>query len=118
MMKNRRFKDFGSGTTEPADPIVFRLYDEDFECYPRIQGRVLLGLVAGSDENNSASMAQTMTDFFDAVIVPESKERFDALLAHPEKVVDVETLGEITAWLMEQYSERPTKRPEPSSSGE
>jgi hypothetical protein len=117
-MKNRRFKDFGSGSPEPAEPIVFRLYEEDFECYAKIQGRTLLNLVAGSDEEDSASMARTMNGFFEAVLLPESRERFDALLNHPEKVVDIETLGEITAWLMEQYSERPTKRPELSSSGE
>ena len=117
-MENRRFRDFGSGSEEEPTPLVFKLYDEEFECYPRVQGKVLLDLVANSNDDDGVGMAKTMSGFFDAVVKPESKKRLDALLSNPDKVVDVETLGEITGWLMEQYSERPTKRPEPSSNGE
>jgi len=117
-MANKRFKDFGADADVTSDPVVFRLYDEDFECYPNVQGKVLLDLVANSDDQDGAGMAKTMNMFFDAVLKPESKDRLDTLLTDPERVVSVETLGEITAWLMEQYSARPTQQPEPSSNGD
>lgn len=117
-MANKRFKDFGAGGEVSSDPVVFRLYGEDFECYPNVQGKVLLDLVANSDDQDGAGMAKTMNLFFEAVVKPESKKRLDDLLMDPERVVGVDTLGEITAWLMEQYSARPTQQPEPSSNGE
>jgi len=40
------------------------------------------------------------------------------LLHDKDKIVDVETLGEITGWLIEQYTNRPTQRPENSSGGQ
>jgi hypothetical protein len=51
--------------------------------------------------------------FFARVLLAESYERFSALLAS-EKIVPVETLANITAWLVEEYSGRPTERPEVS----
>lgn len=117
-MANKRFKDFGSGSDAVSEPVVFRLHGQDFECYPNVQGKVLLDLVANTDEQDGAGMAQTMNNFFDAVVKPGDREKLEKVLTDPETYVDVETLGEITAWLMEQYAARPTQQPEPSSNGE
>lgn len=113
-----RFKDFGKGEEVFTDPLTFRLHDEEFECYPALQGKVLLDLVAKSVSDNSAEAATVVTEFFSRTLKPESYVRFSALLEDPERVVTVETLGEITAWLVTEYSERPTRQPEPSSNGE
>ena len=112
-----RFKDFGGAGAVNTEPVSFKLYDEEFHCRTSIQGRVLLNIVAKSDSNDGAGLAATVDSFFDACLMPESKERLENLLADPEKIVPVETLGEITAWLVEQYSTRPTGGPENSSSG-
>jgi hypothetical protein len=40
----------------------------------------------------------------------ESFTRFNELLESEDKIVPVETIGEITAWLVEQYSDRPELR--------
>lgn len=107
-----RFKDFG-GKYDPkeAEPLSFKLHDEEFECYPNLQGKVLLDIVSNSDEENPAAVAHTMTTFFEKSLKPESYERFSVLLEDPEKIVSVETLGEITAWLVEEYTARPTEEP-------
>lgn len=112
-----RFKDFG-GTVVEQTPLSFKIHGEEFHCRTAIQGKVLLNLVANSDESDGAAVAKTINDFFELTLMPESLERFNALLADPEKIVTVETLGEITAWMVEQYSLRPTQQPEPSSSGQ
>jgi hypothetical protein len=115
-----RFKDFGAGGDGVnKDPLSFKLYDEEFHCRPAIQGKVLLDMVSGAEEGELGSgAAKVINDFFSTVLLDESYERFDTLLQDPEKIVTVETLGEITAWLVEEYTGRPTQQPEPSLSGQ
>lgn len=104
-----RFKDFGAGSDIRSEPLSFKLHGEDFDCHSNLQGKVLLDLAAGSTSDDPAAAGKIMTDFFAAALKPESLERFNALLEDPERIVNVETLGDITAWLVEEYSDRPTK---------
>ena len=114
-----RFKDFGAGVAE-ADkrPLSFKLHGEEFHCKPAIQGKAMLEMVASSESDNNAEMANVITTFFNVALAEESKEPFFALLEDPDKIVTVETLSEIIAWLVEEYTGRPTQQPEPSSSGQ
>jgi len=112
-----RFKDFG-GTTQEYSPLSFKIHGEEFQCRPAIQGKVLLNIVAGADESDGAAVARTINEFFEKTLLPDSLDKFNALLNDPDKIVTVDTLGEITAWLVEEYSSRPTQQPEPSSSGQ
>lgn len=107
-----RFKDFGSGAGENAEPISFKLYGEDFDCYPEVQGKLLLDLVADSSSDDPVKQSAIVTKFFEYVLKPESKERFDALVADPERIVSVDTLADITGWLIEEYTNRPEAQPE------
>lgn len=108
-----RFKDFGSGSDlKNVEPIVFKLYDEDFTCVPEIQGRVILNLVADSSGGDAAASSRMIGKFFENVLEDESYKRFDALLNDKHKVVSVETLSEIVSWVMEEYSNRPNQQPE------
>jgi len=109
-----RFKDFGSGNTANEEPLTFALHGEQFECYPAVPGKVLLSLVANTNEDDGAAMAKTIDSFFGIVLLPESYERFDKLAQDPKRIVTVETLGEIVAWLVEEYSGRPQSGPEDS----
>ena len=110
-----RFKDFGNGgETTPALPISFKLWGEEFHCVTSIQGKLLLEIVSDSASDDPAKSALVMDKFFTAVLKPESKERFDTLLSDPEKITTLDTLGEIVAWLMEEYSNRP-KEPSTAS---
>ena len=106
-----RFKDFGSGGDVSEEPLSFKLHGEEFQCWPELQGKVLLELAANSAEESGAAAAKTVTDFFRHALLPESFERFEALSEDPKRIVKVETLAEITAWLVEEYSARPTKEP-------
>jgi hypothetical protein len=113
-----RFKDFGSGTSKPVEPISFKLHNEEFTCRSAIQGRVLLDLVAKSANTNPSETADAINNFFKVVLTDESYARFDALAVDPDRIVSMDTIGDIIEWLVEQYSDRPTSRPEVSSSGE
>lgn len=108
-----RFKDFGSGKDKAErEPISFKLYDEEFFCVSNIQGKFLLDLIAGSTSENAGDSARVVTDFFENVLVDESYKRFDKLVRDKEKFVHVETLSEIVAWLIAQYTDRPEEQPE------
>jgi hypothetical protein len=113
-----RFKDFGDGGLVLAEPISFKLHGQDFNCKPAIQGKVLLDMVTTAASDDQGAATAVIMNFFGATLTPESKVAFDALLATEDKIVTVEVLGEITAWLVEQYSGRPQLGPEHSASGQ
>jgi hypothetical protein len=115
-----RFKDFGAGASNgaPAEKITFKLHDEEFECIPEIPGKTILDLVAKSGGEDAGESAAVVTGFFDTVLTPESNARFNVLAADPVRIVSMETLSNIIEWLVEQYTDRPTQRPEASLSGE
>jgi hypothetical protein len=113
-----RFKDFGAGGNVNTAPLSFKLHGEEFKCRTSIQGKTLLDIVANADSEDGAGIAKTISRFFELTLLPEDYPRFDALLQNPDKIVTVETLGDITSWLVEEYSSRPTQQPEPSSSGQ
>lgn len=114
-----RFKDFGIGNTaEEALPLSFKLYDEEFHCVPRMQGKVMLSIVESASSDDPAASARTISTFFKKVLTDESFARFDALLEDKDRVVSVETLSEIVGWVLETYSNRPEAQPEGSSTGQ
>lgn len=118
MTSASRFKDFGGSDDVPLEPLGFSLYGEQFDCYPSIQGGVLLKFVADGDSDDGGRAAEALLHIFERVLLPESYARFKALIDDPTRIVTIEKLGEIAVWLIEVYTKRPTTRPELSSSGE
>jgi len=112
MVAKKRHKSFAP-KVDKAEPITFTILDEEFEAYPQLQGAVIIDLLAGladtGEEGNSAAAATLLTDIFEVALKPESLTRFKALTHDPERIVDLETLSEIVAWLMEEYTDRPTE---------
>ena len=117
-MTTDRFKDFGSGSDVNTQPLSFKLYGEDYQCKTALQGKVLLDMVADSGSESNGMATALIDKFFAKVLLPESFERFLKLVEDPTKIVTVEKLGEITSWLVEQYSSRPTSGLEDSQSGQ
>lgn len=106
-----KFRDFGTPKGEAKEAISFKLFDEDFNCNPSVQGRVLLSIVADTSSEDPGTVAMVTDKFFSYALTKESLERFNKLTTSPETIVTVETLGEIVAWLVEQYSDRPEEQP-------
>ena len=113
-----RFKDFGEDSNVVREPLSFKLYGEEFNCVPAIQGKVLLDTVKKVDSEKASAAAEVIEDFFKVTLLSESYERFQKLLNDPDKIVTVETLSEITGWLVSEYAERPTKESSGSSTGQ
>jgi len=110
-----KYRDFGSGkNTGEKEPVTFKIHGEDFSCREELQGKTLLDLVAQSGADDPAQAAKTIGNFFENVLVPESYERFNKLITSPDKIVTVETLAEISGWLVELYAGRPEEEPKVS----
>ncbi len=107
-----KFRDFGSGDVDSREPISFKIHDEEFHCVKALQGKVLLDLISKSSSDDPAAQAQVVDEFFSKVLVDESLERFNVLLEDKQRIVTTENLAEITAWLIEQYADRPNQQPE------
>lgn len=113
-----RFKDFGNGGAVASDePVVFKLHGEEFHCVPNIQGKLLLELVSVPTDDAVKSTEMTFR-FFDYVLTEESLKRFKELLDSKDKVVTLEVITDISAWLIEEYTNRPLQQSEASSTGE
>lgn len=114
-----KFKDFGApAAAENAEPIIFKLHNEDFVCVPELQGRVLLDFVSKANDTDPVTQAKVISDFFKYVLNFESLERFDVLTTSKDKIVSVDVLAEILAWVVEQYTDRPEEQPEDSQAGQ
>ena len=110
-----KFRDFGSPTIGgDSEDVEFVLYGEKFKCRKGVPGKTMLDIVAGiSSENDPGAAARSVDQFFKAVLSSDDEySRFNAICVDPDKLIQVEQLMEIVQWLMETYSERPTKRPE------
>ncbi|NBU22559.1 MAG: hypothetical protein EBS38_01380 [Actinobacteria bacterium] len=107
-----KFRDFGAPALEGADPISFKLFDEEFNCVPALPGKVLLDIVAKSASADVVEQASMITEFFGSVLTAESLIRFNTLIVDKDRIVTTDTLGEITGWLIEQYADRPEAQPE------
>lgn len=114
-----RHKDFSGGTKiEDFEPLTFSLNGETFTCVPAIQGTVLLEFVAAADSQDGGAAATALYQFFKDCMSASEYERFDRVLKNPEVIIDMETIGEIAGWLVEEYTQRPTRQPATSASGQ
>ena len=119
-MSSARFKDFGSDqiidTTE-YEAVTFRLDGQNFTCYSMIPGSALLEFVSDADSGEGGRASESILRFFKAAMTDEEYTRFYALIKRADRVTPMETLAEISTWLVEVYSERPTKLPSASPTG-
>ncbi len=107
----QRHKDFGRPVKiEELEPVTFDLYGETFNCYKQIHGVTLLRFVKEANSEDGSRATDAMLSIFERVLPNEEYVRFETLCNDPDTVVPVDTLGEIIGWLMEVYSERPTKQ--------
>jgi hypothetical protein len=110
-----RFKDFGAGSSgAKTEPLVFKLYDEEFSCMAEVQGKMLLELISDSTSESPSVQSAVTLKFLRSVLLDESLERLEQLLVSKEKIVTIDTLTEIVAWLIEEYTSRPLEQSEAS----
>lgn len=104
-----RFKDFDAARAEHArEPIEFKLGGEHFVARGEVPAGVVLDAVtAGDDMQTQLALFATL---FEAIVADLDAERF----ALAVRRVDVETVFELVAWIMEEVTGRPLPSASPS----
>jgi len=100
---------------DPGDPELHpaRIQQSQlFTCVSVAPAGVLLDMVAAQDSSGGRS-AQALTDFVNGVLMDADLERFAALVHDKDVAIPIEVLGQIVAWLAEEYAGRPTQPPTP-----
>ena len=118
MATKARFRDFG--TTQTLDefpPLGFKLNEEEFSCKQAMSGAALLDFVRRADSDSGGMAAEAIIQFLNMSLEEDDAARFDAMIKDPDRIVEVETLGEIAGWLVEQYTTRPTRARSRSANG-
>jgi hypothetical protein len=114
-----RHKDFEDGIDiDEFEPLYFTLSKQRFDLKPAIQGSVLLKFVAAGGSDDGGAAAAALYDFFKECMETPEYDRFTALLNDPKKIFNMEKIGEIAGWMVEEYAARPTKPPTNSASGQ
>lgn len=118
-MSNGRSKSFKGGKAiDEFEPIEFDLNDQHFVCKPALQGAVLLEFVAKADSDSGGQAAGALYGFFSDCMEEGEYNRFRAYLNDPGLIIDMETIGEIASWLVEEYTARPTQQSGSSDTGQ
>ena len=116
--KTAKFKDFGkTQSLDDFPPITFALNGEEFTCRSAMPGTMLLDFIRRADSDSGGMAAEAVVDFLKTSLEEIDADRFQVMINDPETIVQVETLGEIVGWLVEQYTARPTKVRSRSSNG-
>ena len=84
---------------------------------PMIPGSVLLDFLSNTSVEDPGTLAVTVMKLLQAAVVPEQWDEFRAFVDDPKNGVGLELLSEISGYLAESYSGRPTSPQEPSLPG-
>lgn len=93
------------GDTETAT------WAETFTTLDEPPAAVLDNLIAGistDERGNRTYSAPSLIRFVAGVLVPEDEERWWALVNDKDRLLDLQTLGDIVIWLSEALTDRPT----------
>lgn len=106
-----RHKDFGSAIRlADLPPLSFDLCEMNFRCRPALQSRKILEFVRSADSGSETAAGDAIHHFIASSLLPDDVQAWEELLDSDEYVVDVQMLGDIVTWLIEQYSSRPTQQ--------
>lgn len=120
MAREMRTFDAG-GPAEGVEPIPFEVvgvrrsngeqWSEAFTAVAEAPGGVIFDVGSAERVNGEGKTYLALgplRDFFGQVLVETDRARFDAMIHDVDRVVRIDTLGEIFAWLVEGYAEVPT----------
>lgn len=108
--KSSRYRDFGkTQALDEYEPLAFALNGDDFSCRPALAGAVLLDFVRRADSDSGGVAAEAIIQFLEDSLEEPDRDRFTSMIRDPDVIVEMDMLGDIAGWLIEQYTARPTK---------
>lgn len=110
--RHRSFTTKGKGRKEP---VTFDLDGELFTCHAQVPGTVMLEHVQRLSDGTTA--AAELLAIWPDVLSDDEHVRFRAYVDDPENEVDVQDLGAILSYVLEELAGRPTPASSPSGPG-
>lgn len=106
-----KVKSFTSSKDKKAvEPIEFELEGETFKAYGQVPGTVLLEFIEASQREEGTGTAGAILGYLKSSMDKENFRRFDKLTRDPEILIELSTLADIVAYLIEQRAaDRPTE---------
>lgn len=117
-MSSRRKSFRGGKAITEYEPVEFDLNDQTFACKSAIQGAVLLEFVSNADSESGGAQAGALYGFFRDCMEEPEYDRFIKYLNQPNLIIEMETIGDIASWLVEEYTARPTQPSQSSDTGQ
>lgn len=103
-----------------GETVTFTLNGEGYEAAADAPGGAILDVAATATDDSlpDGRRAMAIGTFLDAVLLPESAERFADRFRDPTNPITLEQATELLTWLVEEvYVGRPTARSRPSRPG-
>lgn len=116
MARTKSFR--GGKKITDFEPVDFELNGETFNCKRAIQGAVILEFVSKADSESGGEAAGALWNLFSDVMEPDEYKRFHDYVNGEDIIIEMTTIGEIAAWLIEEYTSRPTTGSESSDTGQ
>lgn len=108
-----RHRSFGARRKNTAKPLTFDLLDGkyEFEAKKAVQGAVILDFVASATGDGADSASHLVDFIFKVLKDDDERARFDAVIRSEDEddIIEIEDLGDIVSWLVEEYTSRPTQ---------
>jgi hypothetical protein len=105
--RHRSFSASAEAEDAPNEPVTFDVAGETFEAKPEIQGIVLMDFLEASDGGGVGSIV-AFKNFIKDSMEEDEYTRFDKHLRTAKENVGVAKIAEIVAYLVEEYTSRPT----------
>lgn len=112
------YRDF----TKKRKPVYFKIDDDTFHCVEALAPDTLQDIMKmirtetdASETDRAAAVLGKLRGIFQLFLLEESFEVFASRLGNSRKPIDVGQLLDITSWIVEVYTGRPTTPSESSS---
>ncbi len=116
----------GNPNQGPREPVEFELQGRNlkgeiiepvsFRCLEEVQGTVLTDMIKGL-QAGEVFAAIEVTEFIRHCLPEDELKRFNALTGGKETVVQLNVLGDVMMYLVQEYSNRPIEAPSHSPNG-
>jgi hypothetical protein len=116
------FRDFSRKRQE----IAFRVEPDDFQCVPALSIYALQDIMklyqsddfkTAREDHNASKIVAILTSIFEFFLLPDAFQIFVKRLSDRKNPIDHVQLLEITGWLIEVYTKRPSQPSQGSSAG-
>lgn len=106
--RHRSFSSSEEAPKEQLEPVTFDLAGETFAAKPELQGIVLMDFLEASDGGGVTSIVAFKT-FLEESMEEAEYARLNKHLRTATENVDIEKIAKVVAYLVEEYTSRPTK---------